>query len=143
MRRYLVIFMLFLLPIRGLVGDAMAYSMMPGALSPLATAQPITTNIVATPAIFHWAAALFDHESMVVSHSGTAVAHPCHMATAQTDSTDNVQGQCTACQACHLSAATPLQLPSGLLQITTALPEQRQALWHSAEPRLVAKTPVF
>jgi hypothetical protein len=142
MRRCLVIFMLFLLPIRGLVGDAMAYSMLPGALNS-AAGRAIATDIVAAPAIFHWATALFDHHSVVAIDAGPTAAHPCHMATAQTDSTDNLQGQCTACQACHLSAATPLQLPLGLLQIATTLPEQRQALWHSAEPRLVAKTPVF
>ncbi len=139
MRRYLLIFMLFLLPIRGLVGDAMAYSMLPGALTAAHTAQPVATNIVVAPAIFHWAAAVLDHENRAESAS----VHPCHMAMAQTDSNDSVQNQCTACQACHLSAATPLQLPSGLLQTATALPEQRQALWHSAEPRLIPKTPVF
>jgi hypothetical protein len=142
-RRYLVIFMLFLLPIRGLVGDAMAYSMLPAALNSAAAAQATATDIVAAPAIFHWATTLFDHESMVVSGAGKVAAHPCHMATAQADSDDNVQNQCTACQACHLSAATPLQLPSSLLQIATTLPAQRQVLWHSAEPRLIAKTPVF
>lgn len=139
MRRYLLIFMLFLLPIRGLVGDAMAYSMLPGALTAVHTTQPVDTNIVAAPAIFQWAAAVLDHEIRAESAS----VHPCHMAMAQTDSNDTVQNQCTACQACHLSAATPLQLPSGLLQTASALPEQRQALWHSAEPRLIPKTPVF
>jgi hypothetical protein len=142
MRKWFVVLMLFLLPIRGLVGDAMAYSMLPGTLNSANTSQLITTNLVAAPAIFQRAAALFDHQNTAESDIGATAVHPCHMATAQADSTDTAQGQCTACQACHLCAATPLQLPSGLLQITTALPEQRQALWHSAEPRLVAKTPV-
>ena len=75
--------------------------------------------------------------------SSSVSVPPCHIAAAQADSNDTMQNQCTACQVCHLSAATPLQLPLGLLQTTTALPEQRQALWHSAEPRLIAKTPVF
>jgi hypothetical protein len=139
MRRYLLIFMLFLLPIRGLVGDAMAYSMLPGALTAAHTAQSVATNVVAAPAVFQWTTAASDHENRAESAS----VHPCHMAVAQTDSNDTVQNQCTACQACHLSAATPLQLPRGLLQIASALPEQRQALWHSAEPRWIAKTPVF
>jgi hypothetical protein len=143
MRKWFVVTMLFLLPLRGLVGDAMAYSMLPGALNSANSAQPITTNLVATPAIFHWAKAVFDHQNMAASDSNAAAAHPCHMATAQADSTDKAQNQCTACQVCHLSAATPLRWLPGLLQTATALPEQRQALWHSAEPRLIAKTPVF
>jgi hypothetical protein len=143
MRKWFVVIMLFLLPLRGLVGDAMAYSMLPGALNSAAAAQPVTTNIVAAPAIFYWATALFDHQNTAASGASSATLHPCHMATAQADSTESVQNQCTACQVCHLSAATPLQLPSGLLQTATALPEQQQALWHSAEPRLIAKTPVF
>jgi hypothetical protein len=143
MRKWFIVIMLFLLPLRGLVGDAMAYAMLPGALNSAAAAQPVTTNIVAAPAIFYWAAAVFDQQNMVKSDSGSAAAHPCHMATAENDSADGVPNQCTACQVCHLSAATPLQMPSGLLQTATALPEQRQALWHSAEPRLIAKTPVF
>lgn len=143
MRRYLLIFMLFLLPIRGLAGDAMAYSMLPGSLNSAPAVQPVTTNIVAAPAVFYWAKVLFDHQNTGTTDSGATAAHPCHMAAAQADSNDSVQDQCSACQVCHLSAATPLQWLSGLLQTATALPEQRQALWHSAEPRLIAKTPVF
>jgi hypothetical protein len=139
MRRWLVIFMLFLLPIRGLVGDAMAYSMLPSALTTAHTVQQKATNVIAAPAIFYWATAAIDH----TNPGKKATAQPCHMAMAEADSNDSVQNQCTTCQACHLSAATPLQRPSGLLQTATTLPEQRQALWHSAEPRLIAKTPVF
>jgi hypothetical protein len=139
MRKWFVVLMLFLLPIRGLVGDAMAYNMLPGALTATNIVQQKATNLVASPAIFHWATAAFDPTKSVE----TASAHPCHMSMAQADNSDSMQNQCTACQVCHLSAATPLQMPSGLLQTATASPEQRQALWHSAEPRLIAKTPVF
>jgi hypothetical protein len=139
MRRYLAILMLLLLPIRGLIGDAMAYSMLPGALTSANIVQQKATNLIAAPAIVYWATAAIDH----TNPDKKATAQPCHMAMAEADSNDNVQNQCTTCQACHLSAATPLQMPSGLLQTATALPEQRQALWHSAERRLIAKTPVF
>lgn len=143
MRRALLIFMLFLLPIRGLVGDAMAYSMLPAALHSAPAAQEVTTNSVAALAIFHWATALFGHENMAAEGSGAAAAAPCHMAAAQADSTDTAQSQCTSCQVCHLSVTTLLQVHSHLLQTASALPQQRQALWHSAEPRLIAKTPVL
>jgi cytochrome c553 len=139
MRKWFVVLMLFLLPIRGLVGDAMAYSMLPGALTSTSTVPSKATNLVAAPAIFYWATAAFDHSNGVTAGS----LHPCHMTMAEVDSNDSVQNQCTACQACHLSAATPLQLPLGLLQTAATLPEQRQTLWHSAEQRLIAKPPVF
>jgi hypothetical protein len=139
MRKWFVVVMLILLPLRGLVGDAMAYSMLPGALTVAQTAQQKATNLVAAPAIFYWATAALDYTNSVKA----ATTPPCHMAMAEGDSKDSMQNQCTTCQACHLSAATPLQLPSSLLQTATALPEQRQALWHSAEPRWIAKTPVF
>jgi hypothetical protein len=139
MRKWFVVLMLFLLPLRGLVGDAMAYSMLPVALTTANNAQQKATNLVDVSAIFYWASAVFDD----TNSAETDTPRPCHMAMAEADSKGGVQNQCTTCQACHLSAATPLQMPSGLLQIATALPEQRQALWHSAEPRLVAKTPVF
>lgn len=139
MRKWFVVFMLFLLPLRGLVGDAMAYSMLPDALSSSNSMKSAATNIVAIPSIWDGAIAVFYHENRIESAS----AQPCHTAVAQGDGNDSAKNQCTACQACHLSAATPLQLPSNLLQISTALPEQRQALWHSAEPRALAKTPVL
>lgn len=139
MRKWLVVLMLFLLPLRGLVGDAMAYSMLPAALTVAQTVQQKATNLVAAPEVFGWAAASFAHTNKVQA----TAASPCHIAMADADSNDSMQNQCTSCQACHLSAATSLQLPSDLLQTATALPEQRQALWHSAEPRWIAKTPIL
>jgi hypothetical protein len=113
MRRWFVIFMLFLLPIRGLVGDAMAYSMLPAGMP---------TN------------------GMAVQNESKA---PCHMDMAAADNVDTQQSQCTTCQACNLSAAIPLLLPEGILHTTAAAPTQRTAFWISAEPRLLAKTPVL
>lgn len=113
MRRWFIIFMLFLLPIRGLVGDAMAYSMLP-------TGMPTSVE--------------------VVQNEPTP---PCHMNMAAADNVDTQQSQCTTCQACHFSAATPMQLPEGILHTTAAAPTQRTAHWISAEPRLLAKTPVL
>jgi hypothetical protein len=114
MRRWFIIFMLFLLPIRGLVGDAMAYSMLP-------------------------AGGEVAHETAVQNESKA----PCHMDMAATDDAGTQQSQCTTCQACNLSAAIPLLLPEGILHTTAAAPTQRTAHWISAEPRLLAKTPVL
>jgi hypothetical protein len=142
MRRYLLIFMLFLLPIRGLVGDAMAYSMMPAPAPAAATEQQTeiqsATNSGASRAIFHWAAAHFDTQTAAEPTS----KHPCHTNMAAASDQDSTHNQCTSCQACHLSAATPFQLPDNLLQTSAALPQQRASLWRNADPRLLAKTPV-
>ena len=128
MRKWFVVFMLFLLPIRALVGDAMAYNMPSSA-----------TDLVAGRAVSTASSSVFNAENT----NETALNHPCHTQDAATDDTNPVQNQCTTCQACHFSAAPHLQWASGLLHITTAAPSQRAAQWHSADARLLAKTPVF
>jgi hypothetical protein len=113
MRRWLIIFMLFLLPIRGLVGDAMAYSMLPMGM-------PVSSEVVQSEP-----------------------TPPCHTSMAAANDAGTQQSQCTTCQACHLSAATPMQLPEGILHTTAAAPTQRTAFWISADLRLLAKPPVL
>jgi hypothetical protein len=128
MRKWFVIFMLFLLPIRGLVGDAMAYSMPTNA-----------TDSVAARAVSTDSGDVFTIQITIK----TAPSHPCHTEDAATGDTTPVQNQCTTCQACHFSAAPVQQWTGALLHPTTAAPSQRAALWHSADARLLAKTPVF
>jgi hypothetical protein len=142
MRKWFVIVMLFLLPLRGVVGDAMAYSMLPDVSKGVSTAQQDSTNFVAARALFDWARASFYPKVQVSGMSG----QPCHMvasAAEPTDDNDKVSNQCTACQACHMSAAIPLQLHSKLLQTAADMPTQRPAQWHSADARQLAKTPIF
>jgi hypothetical protein len=138
MRRCLVIFMLLLLPIRGWVGDAMAYSMLPTGQSPAHTAAQNATHSGAAYAHIQRAGIDIDHQNPLP----TTAAHPCHTDLAAADDSDSTPSQCNSCQVCHLSAATPLQLPSGTLHTSAALPAQRAAPWTSADPRLLAKTPV-
>lgn len=139
MRRYLLIFMLFLLPIRALVGDAMAYSMLPAAAQAAGAAQQSTTNLGAAHAIFYWANSLLEYEKPVEQ----ATQHPCHTSVASADDQDATQNQCNTCQACHLVTASPVQLHHRLLQTTAAPPQQRPTQWRSADARLIAKTPVI
>jgi hypothetical protein len=139
MRRYLVIFMLFLLPIRALMGDAMAYSMLPAAAQAASSAQQNTPNLGAAHAIFYWASSLIEHEKSIEQ----APQHQCHTDMASADDQGTTQNQCSTCQACHLVSATPVQLHTDLLQTTAAQPQQRPTLWRSADARLLAKTPVF
>ncbi len=145
MRRWIVVFMLLLLPIRGLVGDAMAYSMLPAAVAASTNAAADTpashsdaTNSVAVPAAFHWLSGLFDYQNAPQSMAGM----PCHQDVAQAGEPDASVNQCSTCQACHLSAATPVQWQASLPALTTALPLHRPLLWHSAELRPLLKTPV-
>jgi hypothetical protein len=139
MRRWLVIFMLFLLPIRGLVGDAMAYSMLPTAGNAAVNPTQNAMHSVAARAIFDWAGSVFGHENS----SEASAKPPCHLAVATVDNDDPQQSKCTTCQVCHLSAATPVQLPDALVHTAASLPQQRDLQWHSAEPRQLFKTPVF
>jgi hypothetical protein len=128
MRKWLVIFMLFLLPIRGLVGDAMAYSMLPNTVdSVVSQAATVVGN------------ANLGHQKSV----DAAPKLPCHTDVSATSDADAAQNQCTTCQACHLGALADSLHPSVLLQAVVAAPAQHADQWHSAEPRLLAKTPVL
>lgn len=128
MRKWFVIFMLFLLPLRALVGDAMAYSMPVDAM-----------NTVSVQAVF-------TASSSVVAGNSIAeptLSYPCHTQEAAADDTTPAQNQCTTCQDCHLSGGPLVQLTCGLLHTITPAPAQHTAQWHSADPRLQAKTPIF
>ncbi len=131
MRKWFVVFMLFLLPVRGLVGDAMAYNMLPAGLGGTA---PHASSVVEKSSLKS-----LDSVNAVQASSNL----PCHTNMATADSDAPAQSLCTSCQACHLGAMTGQQLRTPLLQVTGAAPDQQTTLWHSAEPRLIAKTPVL
>lgn len=128
--------MLLLLPIRGWVGDAMAYSMLPTGQQPAQVATQVAMHSGAAYATIERANGPLDQENPLPAAS----AHPCHTDASAAD--DSAQHQCSSCQVCHLSAATPMQLPSAMLHTSAQLPAQRAAQWVSADPRLLAKTPV-
>ena len=132
MHRWFVIFMLFILPVRGFVGDAMAYSMLPAQMpSPVATQAVINTLA----------------QDDMVMHMGNAVSvkMPCHDVSGSEQQDDKVSytPQCTSCQVCHLTATTAFQAVPSLLQPAAAIPAQQAPLWHSAELRLSIKPPVL
>ncbi len=121
MRKWFVILMLLVLPIRGFVGDAMAYSMTP---------VQIQTYV--------------DLQATAEAPQQEATKMPCHETSglAQTDVASDVQ-QCTTCQMCHLTATYPFQAIASLSSTATALPVQYASFWHSAEQRLSVKPPVL
>jgi hypothetical protein len=139
MQRFLVLLMLFILPIRGLVGDAMAYSMLP--LAPGKTQNQVSNPPQNTPELI---ANYLISTSEKIEKNGvnTSVKPPCHTDTASAESTSPDAQQCTTCQVCHLSVAVPILHVQPVVH-TLALPAVQSATaWHSAEPRLIAKTPI-
>jgi hypothetical protein len=142
MRNWLVIVMLFLLPLRGLVGDAMAYSMLPSPAT-TGTAQEKASHWTVVPALFSSASSFLQHISPTSTVVDNATSPPCHSAAMQADEQNGTTSQCTTCQVCHLSAAASVQTLAPLLHTSHVAPLQHTLPWHSAEPRLLLKTPIF
>lgn len=143
MRRPLFIAMIFLLLLRGWVGDAMATGMAAGHLQ----AASVATEIVAAHA----------HEERADGHFGHgAAAQSMTLATAP-DCAGHAAGQaadpglqeaaghcesCAACQACNTVALSPLTSRSAALSIPPALPQSPAARFASAVAALGQKPPI-
>ena len=146
MRRLLLIAMIIMLPLRGLMGDAMAAQMLPTALQQAEHAfdsgAENATHLIADSAYSTRATDAFDHQKTAAITNA-----PCHdgTATADDDGDDGVVAKdaCSTCQACHLSAFvsnSPLVMP---MTIAEAKPASPAVQWVSAELSLLAKPPVF
>ena len=150
MRRPLFIAMIFLLLLRGWVGDAMATSMAAGQLQGVSLA----TEIVAVNA----------HQSRADGHSDhkmaglAANAYMTHLAAIPPDCAGHGAGQtsdpmtpepavhcesCAACQACHTVALSPLAPNTASISISPALPHSPAAQFASAIATLGQKPPIF
>ena len=143
MRRFLLIAMIIMLPLRGLMGDAMAVQMLPTTLQQAEHAfdsgAEKATYLIADSAYFTRATDAFDHQKTAAITNA-----PCHDGTATADD-DGVAAKdaCSTCQACHLSAFvsnSPLVMP---MTIAEAKPASPAVQWVSAELSLLAKPPVF
>ncbi len=119
--------MLFLMPIRGFIGDAMAYDML---ISGKNSASMVSVRVVSAAT----------SEQADIAPAGQ---HPCHMDAAASPSDDSQQSQCTTCQACHFSALVDHLTCTRLPLQGSAAPAQSLAFWHSAEPQRQAKPPVL
>jgi hypothetical protein len=143
MRRWFAIFMLFILPIRGLVGDAMAYSMLPMQLQ---TLTPVVTPALAKVSGFTSLKMMaMEHMQRMGMDSEAANSKlPCHDANDASQEGDTADAQqCTSCQVCHLALTYPVQATNSLPQTAAAAPLQHASVWHSAELRLSVKPPVL
>ena len=143
MRKFLLLAMIILLPLRGLMGDAMAAQMLPTTLQQAELAFDSggenDISLIADIPYSTGAADAFDHKKTAVIATA-----PCHDGTA-TVGDDGVVAKdaCSTCQACHLSAFvsnSPLVMP---MTIAEAKPASPVVQWVSAELSLLAKTPVF
>ena len=138
--------MIIMLPLRGLMGDAMAAQMLPMALQQAEhtfdSGAENVTHLIAGSAHPTGATDAFDHQKTAVIATA-----PCHDGTATVgdDGDDGVVAKdaCSTCQACHLSAFvsnSPLVMS---MTIAEAKPASPAVQWVSAELSLLAKTPVF
>lgn len=147
MRRPFFIAMIFLLLLRGWVGDAMATGMAAGHLQQLSLA----TEFVAAHDHGSMAEAHFDHkmasepaESMV--HAAATPPDCAGHASGQTSdpmtSEDGHCAACAACQACNTALLSPVTASTASLAIPPALPRSPAARFASAVAALGQKPPI-
>ena len=133
MRRWLFVFLIMLLPLRGWVGDAMAIQMaLPGQHAP----APDATQVA-------------DHDSRQadISLDASAAAGDCGGHTGVPDAGDASESvhceACAMCQTCHTVAV--LQWPD-LLAVAPASPVSPSApmqVFASADRTLLLKPPIY
>lgn len=145
MRRPFFIAMIFLLLLRGMVGDAMATGMATAHLQRVSVA----TEFVAVHVHEKGADGHFDHET-----TAEATAHPAAMppdcaghatGDASGPMTPEATGHCescAACQACNTVALSPLTGSTASLAIPPALPYSPAARFVSALAALGQKPPI-
>lgn len=145
MRRPFFIAMIFLLLLRGMVGDAMATGMATGHLQRISAA----TEFAAVHTHEKGADGHFDHEIAEKS-----MAHPMAMppdcaghaaGDASGPMTPEATGHCescAACQACNTVALSPLTGSTASLVIPPALPHSPAARFASALAALGQKPPI-
>jgi hypothetical protein len=143
MRRLLFIAMIFLLFLRGMVGDAMATGMAAGHLQRISVA----TEFVAAHAHETRADGHFDHGA--AAESMTAAAPPDCAGHATGNASDSMTQEatghcesCAACQACNTVALSPLTSRTASLAIPPALPHSPAAQFASALAALGQKPPI-
>lgn len=126
MRRWLVLFLVLLLPLRGLVGEAMAGEML--AQASQAHAQPAHGH--------HGAAVAHDCAPHGADHAGGSHAATPDVATAPGDCPT-----CSACQVCSSVAVIPSAHTPASERLSQAPPAAVPLAFHSAESAHAFKPP--
>lgn len=116
MRRLLTTVLIALLAMRVLVGDAMAYGMVPQLAAPAEAAE---------------------------SSARTSADLPCHDAGLDDGApAETVAGTCTTCQICHLSSFLPAAWQLADIPLPHAQLAEPVSAWQDAEGALVRKPPI-
>ena len=142
MRRFLLLVMIIMLPLRGMVGDAMAMEMTSKHLAQATSSQTVATNLVAVHARSTAASANLASEK-------PALKMPCHemLSDADDGGNDSVSSasnvNCTSCQVCHLSALTMGNIISVSVNTAHAALAFAPHYWASAELPQATKPPLF
>ncbi len=119
MRKFLIVFMVMLLALRGLVGDAMATGMAAHGLKSVVGAAEVQPVVHAPGMPCH--EVVGDGSGVVAAADGS---------------------ECSSCQACHLSAAVACGDLASVSNAEHLAPAQVASLWRSAELRLLVTPPV-
>lgn len=150
MRRFFSLFMVLLLALRGLAGDAMAMEQNTDQSHHMGHALVQTQSLdevaAMTAAVHHAHPSLATdaqpHHDMAASHkAGPAGAVSCSAKVADSDCHQH-EGHCTACGICHSTLANPelLMLHSSLP--LAAQPAHGAARFASAAPADLVKPPI-
>jgi hypothetical protein len=117
MRRFFKVFLIALLAMRALVGNAMAYEMTQAMMNEpaAATAQVAPQETSSMPC------------HSVMNDEASSAAHPA----------------CTTCQMCHMSAFLPVSLLPMAQALPSDMPAVQAVAWFSAESALVNKPPIL
>lgn len=129
MRRWLLVFLVLLLPLRGWVGEAMAGQMLHERMTQVQAETGVHAHGDPAPEHAH-------HDGADASHAHSGLAAPGDTANAHGDC-----GTCAACQVCSsvaLSPSVPIIAPGGFSQ---PRPDAPQRAYTSAEALLAFKPP--
>lgn len=148
MRRPLFIAMIFLLLLRGMVGDAMATGMAAGHLQKAVSATEfVAVRAHETRADGHFGHNISDNTAEPMMHTAAMPPDCAGHATGQGSEPMNPQAtghcdSCAACQACNTVALSPLTGNTASLSIPPALPHSPAAQFASAVAALGQKPPI-
>lgn len=139
MRRLLPLFMILLLTLRGLLGDAMAMGSLPNAGDHMPTA---VAAVQTAPQAHHHAQATADDAHAHAAAASAPVPHCTAAPTAPECGGSHHTTACAACGICHSAFSPPLQLAPCQDLPTQAAPTSGRADFASATLVQATKPPI-
>ena len=131
MRRWFILIMIALLPIRGWVGDVMAADMVTQRIASVAQI-PLQVQQPADAAA----------DSHADCHGKAAADNPASQPAGDSKTATVDCGNCTSCQVCHSVAMAPKALANPVAPAHSAAPSPRRTHFASAEPARGFKPPI-